>query len=77
LREIWNVIDLRNIQRLQSTDDALTIACNVFTIIKQAEDDNKSNPQDLDNQPKQDDGDPTPGNGGSGQGDGESNGRWW
>jgi hypothetical protein len=73
LRAIWDIIDLKNIQRLQTTDDALTIACNVFTIIKQAEDDNKSNPQDLDNQPKQDDGDPTPGNGGSGQGDGESN----
>jgi hypothetical protein len=75
LRAIWDIIDLKNIQRLQTTDDALTIACNVFTIIKQAEDDNKSNPQDLDNQPKQDDGDPTvPGNGGGGQGDGESNG---
>jgi hypothetical protein len=73
LRAIWDIIDLKNIQRLQTTDDALTIACNVFTIIKQAEDDNKSNPQDLDNQPKQDDGDPTPGNGGSGEGDGEEN----
>jgi hypothetical protein len=73
LRAIWDIIDLKNIQRLQTTDDALTIACNVFTIIKQAEDDNKSNPQDLDNQPKQDDGDTVPGSGG-GQGDGESNG---
>ena len=74
LRAIWDIIDLKNIQRLQTTDDALTIACNVFTIIKQAEADNASNPQDLDNQPKQDDGEPASGNGGSGQGDGESNG---
>jgi len=73
LRAIWDIIDLKNIQRLQTTDDALTIACNVFTIIKQAEADNKSNPQDLDNQPKQDDGEPASGNGGSGQGDGEEN----
>ena len=56
LRVIWDIIDLKNIERLKTTDDALTIACKVFTIIKQAEADNKSNPQDLDNQPKQDDG---------------------
>ena len=74
LRAIWDIIDLKNIQRLQTTDDALTIACNVFTIIKQADADNKSNPQDLDNQPKQDEEDPAPGNVGGGQGDGESNG---
>jgi len=74
LRAIWDIIDLKNIQRLQTTDDALTIACNVFTIIKQAETDNKSNPQDLDNQPKQDEGDPAPGNGGGDQGNDVSNG---
>ena len=75
LRAIWDIIDLKNIQRLQTTTDALDIACNVFIIIKQAEADNASNPQDLDNQPKQDESDPVPGGGGSsgeGGGEGES-----
>ena len=36
LRDIWNVIDLKNIQRLTSTTDCLDVACDVFKIIKEA-----------------------------------------
>ena len=36
LRNIWDVIDLRNIDRLQTTEDALRIAADVYTIIKTA-----------------------------------------
>ena len=36
LRTIWNLIDLKNIQRLTSTNDALDLACDVFTIVKSA-----------------------------------------
>lgn len=72
LRDIWDIIDLKNIQRLQTTTDALDVACNVFTIIKRAEADNASTPQDLDNQPKQDESDSVPG--GEGEGKDEGNG---
>lgn len=34
LRDIWKVIDLKNISRLTSTHDALAVACDVFKIIK-------------------------------------------
>lgn len=36
LRSIWSTIDLRNIARLTSTEDALQIACNVYKIIRDA-----------------------------------------
>lgn len=36
LRTIWNLIDLKNIQRLTSTNDALDLACDVFRIVKAA-----------------------------------------
>ena len=36
LRNIWDVIDLRNIVRLQTTEDALKVAGDVFAIIKNA-----------------------------------------
>jgi hypothetical protein len=36
LRNIWDTIDLRNIERLQTTEDALKIAGDVFSIIKTA-----------------------------------------
>ena len=35
LRTIWSLIDLRNINRLKSTDDALKVAVEVYKIIKQ------------------------------------------
>ena len=49
LRSIWNIIDLKNIQRLNSTQDALIVACDIFKILKQvinndtAESEDKSN----------------------------------
>jgi len=36
LRSIWAMIDLRNISRLQSTDDALSVAIEVYKAIKDA-----------------------------------------
>ena len=36
LRTIWNLIDIRNINRLQSSEDALIVACQVYKIIKTA-----------------------------------------
>ena len=34
LREIWNLIDLKNIDRLDTTIDALDLACDVYKIIE-------------------------------------------
>jgi hypothetical protein len=34
LNEIWNVIDLKNIDRLDTTIDALNLACDVYKIIE-------------------------------------------
>jgi hypothetical protein len=36
LRTIWNLIDLRNINRLKTTLDALDVACEVYKVIKTA-----------------------------------------
>lgn len=36
LRSIWSLIDLRNIARLKSTDDALSVAVDVYKAIKDA-----------------------------------------
>ncbi len=36
LREIWNVIDLKNINRLTDTTDALQVSCQVYKLIAQA-----------------------------------------
>ena len=58
LQEIWNVIDLRNIQRLKSTEDALLVACKVYKIVKnaiakaEAEKQENAQPQDT-GQPQQ------------------------
>jgi hypothetical protein len=43
LRDIWDVIDLRNISRLKSTEDALLVAIDVYKKVKSA----------IDNAPKQ------------------------
>ena len=42
LQQIWDTIDLANISRLQTTIDALTVAVDVFKIVKQAEADAKA-----------------------------------
>ena len=36
LREIWNLIDLKNISRLRDTAQALQVACEVFRIMRSA-----------------------------------------
>ena len=36
LRDIWNIIDLKNINRLKSTTDALDVACQVYKVLKAA-----------------------------------------
>jgi len=36
LRDIWNLIDLRNISRLNTTTDALDVACDIYKVIKSA-----------------------------------------
>lgn len=36
LQDIWNVIDLSNIDRLKSTEDALDVSCEVYKLIKSA-----------------------------------------
>jgi hypothetical protein len=36
LRKVWDVIDLKNIHRLQTTTDALHVATDVFTLIREA-----------------------------------------
>ena len=71
LQEIWNVIDLRNIQRLQSTEDALLVACKVYKLVKDAVAEAEAEEKSDEEQPQ--DGAPQQGNGdgGTGQGDGE------
>jgi len=69
LQEIWNVIDLRNIQRLQSTEDALLVACKVYKLVKDAVAEAEAEEKSDEEQPQ--DGDPQQGDGGTGQGDGE------
>jgi len=36
LLEIWNVIDLKNINRLKNTQDALVLSCEIYKLIKKA-----------------------------------------
>ena len=58
LRKIWNVIDLRNISRLKSTDEVIEVAHKVYNLIIEAvtvanmpgQSNNQSNPQ---SQPEQ------------------------
>ena len=45
LREIWDIIDLKNIQRLNTTTDSLSIACFVYKSIKTALQDQKEQDQ--------------------------------
>lgn len=33
LRDIWNVLDLKNIDRLKSTQDAFEVACDIYRIV--------------------------------------------
>ena len=40
LKEIWNLLDLRNISRLKNTDESLELAGKIFNIIQKNVDDN-------------------------------------
>ena len=71
LQEIWNVIDLRNIQRLKSTEDALLVACKVYKLIKNAV--AKAEAEKQENEQPQDTGQPQQGAGqGGSAGDDEA-----
>jgi hypothetical protein len=50
LRLIWNIIDLKNIQRLNSTQDALIVACDIFKILKQVINNNTAESEDKSNE---------------------------
>ena len=74
LQEIWDIIDLKNISRLQSTTDALEVACTVYKRLakhleknEESVDNNESTPEN--NAPA--DGEES-GESGEGEGSGES-----
>ena len=52
LKQIWNVVDLQNIQRLESTKDALDVAIEIFKIVQDAVQENASDDQDDNNSGK-------------------------
>ena len=62
LREIWNLLDLKNISRLRTTNDALELAGKIFMVIQ-----NNVN-QDMDQMPE-------PQKGGDGQGNDDTDGK--
>jgi hypothetical protein len=71
LQDIWNVIDLRNIQRLENTEQSLLVACQVYKLIKdaiaEAEAGQQANKQDE----SQDESQPQDGMGNGGEGNDE------
>ena len=62
LRKIWNLLDLKNISRLRTTDDALELAGEIFMVIQ-----NNVN-KDMDQMPE-------PQKGGDGQGQDDTDGK--
>ena len=62
LREIWNLLDLKNISRLRTTNDALELAGKIFMVIQ-----NNVN-EDMDQMPE-------PQKGGDGQGNDDTDGK--
>ena len=62
LREIWNLLDLKNISRLRTTDDALELAGKIYMVIQ-----NNVN-EDMDQMPE-------PQKGGDGQGQDDTDGK--
>jgi len=53
LREIWNVLDLRNISRLKTSWDALEVAGQIFMIVQKSVDAAKQDGSDEGNEPNQ------------------------
>ena len=71
LRKVWDVIDLKNIHRLQTTTDALRVAVRAYTIIREAcLETQLSEVQDIFNQNSNESG-PNGSGEGSGEGDGD------
>ena len=71
LRKVWDVIDLKNIHRLQNTTDALRVAVRAYTIIREAcLETQLSEVQDIFNQNSNESG-PNGSGEGSGEGDGD------
>ena len=62
LREIWNLLDLKNISRLRTTDDALELAGKIYMVIQ------KNVNDDMDDIPQ-------PQKGGNGQGQDDTDGK--
>ena len=62
LREIWNLLDLKNISRLRTTSDSLELAGKIFMVIQ-----NNVN-EDMDQMPE-------PQKGGDGQGQDDTDGK--
>ena len=49
LQEIWNIIDLKNISRLQSTNEALEVACEIYKRLSSHLEKNEESADDTDN----------------------------
>ena len=49
LQEIWNIIDLKNISRLQSTNEALEVACEIYKRLSSHLEKNEESADDNDN----------------------------
>ena len=71
LQDIWNVIDLRNIQRLENTEQALLIACQVYKLIKDAVAEAEAGQQANKQDESQDESQPQDGTGNGGEGNDE------
>jgi hypothetical protein len=52
LRDVWNLIDLPRINRLQNTEDALVLSCGVYRIIRDAVNDSSKLQEAIDKQKK-------------------------
>ncbi len=69
LRSIWNVVDLKHINRLKNTQDALVVSCEIYKLIKKAvaeeESQNQGSGQSNEESQEQNDSEAS----GSGQGD--------
>ena len=71
LRDVWNLVDLRNIDRLKSTEDALLLAIEMFRVVRAALGSLPSQAGSGASQPAPQPGTPQAGMPGDGDGDGE------
>jgi hypothetical protein len=66
------VIDLRNIQRLENTEQALLVACQVYKLIKDAVAESEAEQQANKQDESQDESEPQDGMGNGGEGNDEN-----